>query len=259
MTKNLLLKPIPALALLLFCAAVPANAASTLTAGLAPVKLDEDAENATSVGSQISVFNSTLRYASDSDTNDTLSVDTTAPGTVQDYRFFSSNGSTAINGTNDIISDATGWNDTKGYNVLIWDGTDPGATFSSTPDMTITNGGRGLITGTIDISGLSSGSIYWVYGNNNASTTRGLNNITMSGTGTDLVETGYNKVGSSPSGMFISSIDFTNEGDYDTISYTTDSYTFFSGVVVTGTAVPEPSTAILGALGALLLLRRRRD
>ncbi len=35
--------------------------------------------------------------------------------------------------------------------------------------------------------------------------------------------------------------------------------TFFDNVTITGTVVPEPSTALLGALGLLALLRRRRN
>ena len=61
-------------------------------------------------------------------------------------------------------------------------------------------------------------------------------------------------------------IDFTDAADYDTITFTLQESTegqngYFAGVVITNagpTIVPEPSTLLLGGLGGLLLLRRRR-
>jgi len=120
------------------------------------------------------------------------------------------------------------------------------------------------VDGTIDISGLASGQIYIGHGTfiNNWTIT-----LTMTGPGqTDVVATetqGANGPGTNFG--WISEFNFTNEGQYDTIAYNYSnadrdgSRARFMGVVLDGTAIPEPSSFMLLAFGASgLFLRRRR-
>lgn len=234
-----------------------ANAASILSGGMAPVKLLED-ENTGVSGFNVSVFNDTLRYASRTGGTPTA-VDSTVAETLIDHVFVNSSGTEVSNGASTIISTTGGSAGNKPYTFSVWDVTDPGASFSSTADSVDVSGARySPASGTIDISALTEGSIYFFYGNNNSSTARGISNVTMSGTGTDQAVLDFGDVTSATTNdgdMFVASFDFTNEGDYDTVTWSSDTFTYFSGVAVT--AVPEPSAALFGALGMLALLRRR--
>ena len=122
--------------------------------------------------------------------------------------------------------------------------------------------------GTIDISGLATGQIYFPVGSFNNGWTL---DLTMTGAGQpDLMAgdaiangvLGNNNVG------WIEEFTFTNEGQYDTITYqwrhndldgSPGSRARFMGVILDGRAIPEPSTGILFGLAGLgLILRRRR-
>ena len=122
--------------------------------------------------------------------------------------------------------------------------------------------------GTIDISGLASGQIYFPVGSFNNGWSL---DLTMTGAGQpDLIAgdsiangvIGNNNIG------WIEEFAFTNEGQYDTISYewrhndldgSPGSRARFMGVVLDGTLIPEPSTGMLFGLAGLgLVLRRRR-
>jgi hypothetical protein len=250
---------------LLLFAASSANA-ETLVGGLAPQRLSID-ETGTF---KVSVFDNTFRVASVADGDPgapSSAVDHTASDPLVDYIFVAPPGGSM---SDRIFTDGGanrfsigGFAGDKDHAYSLWETTDP-ENFTSTADFADIGGTRwtGTATNTIDISGLTSGSLYMIYGNNNTSQERGWGDITMSGTGPDLTLSNYGMVTSltaAPGDMFVSSVSFTNEGDYDTISFTPTSYTFFSGMALT--AVPEPSSfpLIAGFLGLTWVMLRRRS
>ena len=202
-------------------------------------------------------------------------------GTVLSYNFVGNNG----NGS-DLVTYASGGtrtptpvqvnNTTHGPGedwANVWTVTDP-AGFTSTRDHNPTGIAGAANTfarvaeadGTIDISGLASGQIYFPVGSfNNAWT------LTLTMTGGDEediialdTEGGIGNVNRG----YISEFTFTNEGQYDEISYewrhgdldaSPGSRSRFMGVILDGTdIVPEPSAIALLGLASLGLLRRRR-
>lgn len=122
--------------------------------------------------------------------------------------------------------------------------------------------------GVVDISGLSSGDLYFPVGsfNNGFSLT-----LTMTGAGQPDLTADYTVdpgvLGNTNNG-WISEFSFTNEGQYDTINYewrhldldgSPGSRARFMGVMLDGEAIPEPSgVALVGLAGFGFLLRRRR-
>lgn len=120
------------------------------------------------------------------------------------------------------------------------------------------------VDGTIDITGMTSGEIYFPHGTfvNDWTIT-----LTMTGAGqTDIVAL-ETQGGNGPTTNFgwITNFSFTNEGQYDTIAYNythgdrDGSRSRFMGVMLDGVeAVPEPSSIALLGLAGLGLLRRRR-
>ena len=153
-------------------------------------------------------------------------------------------------------------------------GVDPGAgtVFTGAQDGTAGVAGAAntfarasTVDGTIDISGLATGDIYFPIGtfSNGFSLT-----LTMTGSGADLAAdyTVANGVIGNTNRGFMSEFSFTNEGQYDTINYEwrhldiDGSRARFQGVMLDGAAaIPEPSgVALLGLAGFGFLFRRRR-
>lgn len=142
----------------------------------------------------------------------------------------------------------------------------PGVDFAGTPNFatgtgTIT-GGR-VSNGTIDISGYTLGTIYLLAGafDNTLPV-----NLSMTGTGQTTL-TADNGTLNTPANrnMYVFAYTFDNtDGLYDEISYSilntgsnAGNRARYMGVIVDATAIPEPSAALLGGFGFLLLLRRR--
>lgn len=182
------------------------------------------------------------------------------------YRFVNTSSGPAINSvlesggivslmtTTDTSFDSFGQNDGAFYTT-----TDPGSNLLS-PTGSANSTAPGIrdlsdFSGSVDISGITEGSIYMFYGQwGNVATL----NATMSGTALTDINSGNLFSGVTAvaqQNIFVTRIDFVNDLGYETISYTSNGSRLVGAVV---TAVPEPSAALLGGLGLLALLRRRR-
>ena len=122
----------------------------------------------------ISVFPGKASYSG----KDGAATGVLGDGTVLDYRFFNNSGSTFngagyADGGAGRISEATATNTssmvTSHGGALdwadVWTTNDPDVGFSTPPDFTIDTIARSQgVSGTIDISGLGSGTLYFIYG-----------------------------------------------------------------------------------------------
>lgn len=173
--------------------------------------------------------------------------------------------STAIIST-PTLTNTTTTGDTFG-NANVFTTNDPGVGFAGTPNFAAgvdpTSSGGRVSSGTIDISGFSSGTIYLLAG---AFSSTLPVNLSMTGTGQTTLTADNGTLSTAGNrNMYVFAYDFDNTGGlYDEISYSilnvsasnTSNRARFMGVVVD--AIPEPSAALLGGLGLLALLRRRR-
>jgi len=197
-------------------------------------------------------------------------------GTLLQYRYYGNSGSTWVergsagSGFLSAATPGTVGNRNATETVNVWDQTDPGATFSTTPDFTASSGVAsvgiaGSVTGTVNISNLTGGSLFLLYGVEAGNYTQ---TFTMTGPGqvdqTTTFSPGF--FGRGTNVWWLGDIEFDNsdllytEITYDiTIGGSTNANRGrFGFVAVEGTVIPEPTTALLGSLGLLALLRRRR-
>ncbi len=172
-------------------------------------------------------------------------------GTVLGYRFFNSDGvvvsSYADDGTGIVAPVVSPPADDVGSGfswAKVWTTTDPGVDFANAADITSDTLARARnITGTIDISDLSSGKVYVIFGSYYVWTTVSL---TMSGAGQTDVQAEYSiDPPNDKNRMWISSFDFSDAKGYDTITY---AYTHgtarrarFMGVIVFADDPMQPS------------------
>jgi len=173
-------------------------------------------------------------------------------GPIKAYRFvqaaantintvFENGGIVSVITTTDTAFDSFGQGDGDIYTT-----TDPGADLlnpTGSPDSTASTspGIRDLsdFSGTVDISGLTKGSIYVIYGRWN------FGGVSLTATMSDTVLADINSGelfgGVTPvaqQNIFVTRIDFVNDLGYDTISYTSNGSRLV-GVVVT---IPPPPT-----------------
>lgn len=161
-----------------------------------------------------------------------------------------------------------------------WNATDPGSNFnlpadeagvaSTTQDSTVP-GYRsfGQATATIDVSTLASGTANIFYGAFSATPVVSAVLRDTDGTAADinLADLHQNGDAAQRTEFYAAEVDFQTDGVYDTIVYDYlqpgtepdgSGNGRSGGIVITGVAIPEPSVALLGGLGLLTLLRRRR-
>lgn len=259
-----------------------AHSASTLTSGGQTHLVAGDVDDPY----VISVNSTNAGFANDfSASSNAAFVDTTVTqafnGAVYAYRFANVTGGSGSRTLNSVVdsggivnlitstdtADNNGF-DSFGQQVSGYTTTDPGAFLTDAGALTTAEGSKDFnagirdlddFTGTIDITGLASGSIYLFSGNYNAG---GFSiTATMSGTALTDVLSGELHGGGQVGGqnIFATRIDFVNDEGYDTITYTSSGSRYVGTVVTNVTAVPEPSSmAVFGLGGLLCLLRRRR-
>lgn len=228
----------------------------------------------------ISVYAGSAGYAGSNATGGATSG-TFGDGTVVAYSFFTADagGNGFNNGNETIVSYAqsggliTGSTTDTTLNIAsatdLWTTTDP-AGFTSTANFSTNTNATDLnnFTGSIDISGLGSGNIYFIYGHYRGGATSNTSfNLTMKDT--QAIASDINLLAATGDSAnnwehYVVNVAFVNDAGYDTIDY---SFNFSStaapngrmtGIVMDGVAIPEPSAALLGGLGLLALLRRRR-
>jgi hypothetical protein len=151
-------------------------------------------------------------------------------GTVLGYRFFNSDGTVLSSYADDgsgivapvVSPDAADLDGSESW-ANVWTTTDPGVDFANPADYTADTLARGRnITGTIDISDLSSGTVYVICGGIKETVTL---TVTMSGAGQTDIQAEYSIVLPSGTGplaknyFWVVPFDFSDAGGYDTITY----------------------------------------
>lgn len=247
--------------------AAQANAASSLTPA---TTLDLASSNApaSATSFKISVEGAYQGYKGTAVdiSNNLVNVNNTFNGSVVAYRFWNNPTGTTF-GTlaqgggiiNDLsTTDASFQNQTF---ANIWETTaSNGSAFDTTQDFAGNIGNLDLgATVSVDITGMSAGSVYLFYGAYRSTASISAN-MTGSGTAGNLnIAEVHNGDFANNNEYYVARVDFTNDEGYTSFDYTMAA-SFngrLSGAVVT--VVPEPSSAALLGLGALgLLVRRRR-
>lgn len=261
--KSKLITPI-AVAAGMLAAAFNANAA-TLVTGQFQLIGDTNTPGGTNPG--ISVTPGQEGYSTGADGLGTGGLDGTFNAPIADYAFYTTGTGSLVEtfgGTASLINTPTNAGaTTDGAGLSIW----AGSSTAGAADQTAW-ARPGKVDGTVNISGLESGSFYMFFGTRVQTGDTVDLSFSLTGAGQttlNLTEIGINsrsEGGTSDNSWFVYRVDFADAADYDTLTYTYDptdtnlARSRFGGTVLT--AIPEPSVALLSGLGVLALLRRRR-
>jgi hypothetical protein len=231
----------------ILCAAGPAVAAS-LTAGDYEITGSEKV----ALRTLISVTPGSEGYSLD----DGGALEATFNAPIVDYAFYdaSSSSNAVVAGASTEITDALSadeWTTYGGDYTWLWVTTTPNGALDNKDVFNIQK--RGLnMTSSINISGLTAGSVYFFYGDNNAKASF---DLSMTGSGPDVVLNGQGEAASNGANtQYMFRLDFADAAAYDTITWTykistgNKNNTRFSGVVLTAPAAapPTPGTLIYG-------------
>lgn len=219
--------------------------------------------NMGSTSFNISVFPSRASY-SGLGANGYVSEDF-GSGTVLDYSFFNGSSGTVesyADGPANIIGPVTAPtpDTTTRDEAQIWTASDPGEDWlASVADFTMNTSARSdNVNGTIDISGMSDGRLYFIYGGYRSNVQI---NLTMTGPGqpdVQLLQAGKDYANNTE--YYVAGVKFSFAQDYDTITYEYNSTSdknitarsIFTGVVVTGPLDPAiPKARLLTSFEAL--------
>ena len=206
----------------------------------------------------ISVFPGKAGYEGDNESP--VTSGTFGDGTVLDYRFFDSPG-TSINSYADGGGGRVGMATSPAANINgageswsdLWTTNDPGTNFSTTPNFptSVNTFARSAnVSGTINISGLVSGTIYIPHGTyvNQWTLT-----LTMTGPGQPTLVATDSQTSNGPQTNFgwITDFSFSDAADYTSITYsytnqdTDGSRARFMGVIIDGSSAPTgPPVAV---------------
>ena len=219
----------------------------------------------------ISVTPGSEGYSTGTNGLGTGGLDGSFNNTILDYAFYTSTGglSESLGGAANLIGAPTnsGGVGSDPTTLDIWT--------TNTPNAGLNNPNQNSyarpvdITASVDISGLDSGSLYMFFGVRVGTGDTYDISFTLSGDGQSdvvLTETGINASSQgavSNNTFFVYRADFSDAGDYDTLTFFYDKnpgnnavQSRFGGVVLTG--VPEPGSLALLGLGGLLMAHRRR-
>ncbi|HPM83298.1 MAG TPA: PEP-CTERM sorting domain-containing protein [Candidatus Anammoximicrobium sp.] len=280
---------VPAIACVGLAFAGTSAQAATLTEGVFHI-IGSSAAPASNVEFKVSVYPGNSGFAGVGNVSSTgVVVNETFNNPVVDYRFFTDGGndntaSTYASGGAGLISDLNPLLFRSGYfgspdNGNVWTTSDPGAGYVNPADFVNNTmlGNTTDVQGSIDISGLSSGSIYFFYGAYRSTPVFSFTMSDTDGPGADILLTGVgNNDGAQDNEYYVCSVDFLNDAGYDTISFVHPNTRItsnggsgrFMGLVLTAPPtepegdIPEPATmALLGLAAAGLggYVRRRKS
>lgn len=205
-------------------------------------------------------------YSTGTDGLGTGGLDGSFNAAILDYAFYTTGSgfTESFGGAASLINTPTTAGATSdGNGMNLW----AGSSTAGAADQTVWSR-PGKVDGTVNISALESGSFYMFFGTRVQTGDTVDLSFSLTGAGQttlNLSETGINSRsvgGTSDNSWFVYRVDFADAADYDTLTYTYDptdtnlARSRFGGTVLTG--IPEPTTALLGSIGVLFLLRRRR-